>query len=92
MKLLGIVVLVKCIVMKDFLHFHDVIYGANLKLDYLFTGGSLGLFSLGLTVERVTINLLRRSNQKGAPSEIANAVSIHPSSLVPPPPKVLGIV
>src|SRR5215213_1128094 len=41
---------------------------------------SSGLFSCGLTVERTTITLLRRSNQKGAPIEIAAAVKSQPIS------------
>lgn len=37
------------------------------------------LFSCGLTVERTTINLFSRSNQKGAPRETAMAVISQPS-------------
>jgi hypothetical protein len=37
-----------------------------------------GLFSSGLTVERTTMNLFKMSNQKGAPSEIPNAVTTQP--------------
>ena len=39
---------------------------------------SSGLFSFGFTVERTTMNLLSMSNQKGAPREIARAVSNQP--------------
>src|SRR4026208_1377625 len=40
---------------------------------------SSGLFSCGLTAERITMNLFSRSNQNGAPSEIARAVKSQPS-------------
>ena len=39
---------------------------------------SSGLFSWGFTVDRTTINLLSTSNQKGAPSITANAVTRQP--------------
>src|SRR5262245_42333926 len=35
----------------------------------------------GLTLDRSVTNLLRRSNQNGAPSETASAVISHPSGL-----------
>src|SRR5207302_11358981 len=43
---------------------------------------SSGLFSFGLTVERTTMNLFSMSNQKGAPREIARAVSNQPRKLI----------
>ena len=45
-------------------------------------GFSSWLFSFGFTVERTTMNLLSMSNQKGAPSEMANAVMSQPSQPV----------
>lgn len=39
---------------------------------------SLWLFSLGLMVDRTTMNLFRTSNQKGAPSMMAKAVTNQP--------------
>src|SRR6186997_1042753 len=45
---------------------------------------SLGLFSVGLTVARTTMNLLRTSNQKGAPSEIPKIVSNQPARAIIP--------
>src|SRR5215212_3485518 len=49
--------------------------GAGLSFD-----GWVWLFSCGLTVERMTMNLLSRSNQKGAPCETARPVRMRPSS------------
>ena len=40
----------------------------------------------GLTVERTTMNLLRTSNQNGAPSVTASAVTSQPSSMRRPDP------
>src|SRR5215469_10035983 len=53
------------------------------RLGYLLLGlasfeASSPLFSRGLIVERTTMNLFNRSNQKGAPSESAIAVKNHP--------------
>src|SRR5947207_14639175 len=49
-------------------------------------GASVPLFSLGLTVERTTMNLFSTSNQNGAPRQTANAVSSHPKIVSPPAP------
>src|SRR5215471_1108183 len=54
--------------------------------------GSSGLFSRGLTVDRITMILLRRSNQNGAPREMAAAVKNQPRTLVAQPSKVPGTV
>ena len=47
--------------------------------DQLLEGSSM-LFSRGLTVERMTMILFSRSNQNGAPREIAIAVRAQPST------------
>jgi catechol 2,3-dioxygenase-like lactoylglutathione lyase family enzyme len=47
----------------------------------IFVMGPVRLFSCGLTVERTTIILLSMSNQKGAPSETASAVTSQPSKI-----------
>src|SRR5260370_42340318 len=39
---------------------------------------SSGLFSFGLIVDRISMTLLRTSNQNGAPIDAAKAVSNHP--------------
>ena len=55
----------------------DLSFPLCLSLD-----DSSGLFSSGLTVERTTIIRLSRSNQKGAPNEIAKPVINHPRILM----------
>src|SRR5947209_3412856 len=50
-----------------------------VPLDARSSEPSSPLFSWGFTVERMTITLLSRSNQKGAPIEVASAMISHPS-------------
>src|SRR5437879_13397507 len=55
---------------------HQYYQGRDQSFD-----GSSGLFSFGLTVERTTMNLFSMSNQNGAPSESARAVTSQPTIL-----------
>src|ERR1051325_7150412 len=55
------------------IHFFESYFFVCLSSD-----DSSGLFSCGLTVERMTMTLFRRSNQKGAPIEMAAAVNSQP--------------
>ena len=53
----------------------DDVPGAGLSFE-----GCSWLFSVGLTVNRMTMNLFSRSNQNGAPCEMAKPVNRIPKS------------